>query len=249
MGEETGISWCDATWNPIIGCAKISPGCKNCYADAMSTRYGWDVWGVDKPRTITKHPWRNVLTWNRKAKEDGIRRKCFTGSLFDFFEDHETVNAKRPEIWNVIRDCDWLDFQVLTKRSTRIEIGLPPDWGPIGYPNVWLGVSVENMDYAERVDDLRDIPAAVRFISYEPALGPIDDIDLSRIDWLICGGESGPNFRPMRTEWATAIRDRCKAESVAFWFKQSAALKSGSGTELDGEKIQQFPVPRVPVAA
>jgi protein gp37 len=141
----------------------------------------------------------------------------------------------------VIRRCPNLIFQILTKRPERIADGLPNDWDA-GFPNVWLGVSVERNDYVWRADVLRTIPAAVRFVSAEPLLEPVPDLTLTGIDWLIVGGESGPGFRPMDHEWARQLRDRALAEGVAFFFKQSAAPRTEMGTELDGREWRQMPV-------
>jgi protein gp37 len=247
MGDLTGISWTDATWNPWMGCTKISPGCQHCYAETLTTnRMGLKVWGPRGTRQVTSADnWRKPIRWNREAEQSGKRRKVFCASLCDVFEDHPIANEHRPRIWELIRATPWLDWQLLTKRADRIAANLPPDWGPAGWANTWLGTSIENNDYVCRADHLRTIPATVRFISYEPALGPIDKLDLTGLDWVIAGGESGPGFRPMDLAWGRDIRARCKAAGVAFWFKQSAGIRSGMGDTIDGEKIQNFPTPRL----
>jgi protein gp37 len=144
-----------------------------------------------------------------------------------------------------IRSTPWLDWQLLTKRHERIAQSLPDDWGQ-GWHNVWLGVSIENNDYVERADYLNCIPAVVRFVSYEPALGPLDKLDLSGIDWVIYGGESGPNRRPEDKQWARDMRDRCWQHSprIAFFHKQSSAIRTEMGIELDGVIVREFPIPR-----
>lgn len=252
MADETLIAWTDHTFNPWMGCLKISPGCKNCYAATMTkNRMGLDLWGPPETTTRqrTKGPWQHVKKWNNEALSGvpGLRgagpHLVFTGSLMDWAEDHPILDAVRSDMWNLIRQCQSLHFQLLTKRTDRIEKLLPEDWGD-GYPNVWLGTSVENMDYAWRADILRRIPATVRFISYEPALGSLKGLDLIGIDWVIYGGESGAGYRPEDKQWARDMRDACAAERVAFFHKQSAAYRTEMGIELDGEIIRQFPTPR-----
>ena len=251
MGSETQISWTDHTFNPWMGCSKVSSGCANCYAATFTkNRKGLRLWGPNAPRQITKTTWDNVRNWQRKAEagEEGIlgsgQHLVFTGSLCDWAEDRPELTEPRDRMWEVIRSSPNLTFQLLTKRPQNIRGLLPPDWGDEGYANVWLGTTIENMEVAERADYLRAIPAVVRFVSYEPALGPLNKLDLTGIDWLICGGESGSGFRPMSMRWARDMRSLCALAGVAFFFKQSAAFKPGTGTELDGEIIREFPVPR-----
>jgi len=226
-----------------MGCEKVSEGCRNCYALTLTkNRMGLDLWGAS-PRQVTKSPWKNVAAWNRKAIADGVISRVFCASLCDVFEDHPTANATRPLVWDVIKQSEHLHFQVLTKRPERIADNLPDDWGD-GYPNVWLGTSIEDMRVAHRADYLREIPAAVRFISYEPALGSLNDLDISGIDWVIYGGESGPGHRSEDKQWARDMRDKCAATGAAFFHKQSAGHRTELGIELDGELIRQFPCPR-----
>ncbi len=168
-------------------------------------------------------------------------------SLGDVFEDHPQANEYRPKVFDVIKLCPWIDFQVLTKRPERILANLPKDWNS-GWKNVWLGTSVEDMRVAKRVDELRKVPATVRFISYEPALGPLDDLDISGIDWIIYGGESGPGYRAHDLAWPRAMEQKCLEQDVAFWFKQSSGIRTEMGTELDGRTIHEWPVQRLPVA-
>lgn len=173
----------------------------------------------------------------------------FCGSLFDWAEDHPTVDETRPRLWDLIRRTPMLHWQMLTKRPERIPRLLPPDWGQDGYANVWLGTSIEDMRVAKRADFLREIPAVVRFISYEPALGPLDDLNLRGIDWVIVGGESGPGYRIMDHGWARAMRTKCETEGVTFFFKQSSAIRTEMGIQLDGEIVRKFPTPRVVAVA
>lgn len=251
MAEKTIIAWTDHTFNIAWGCTKISPGCKNCYADTLSSRYGHDVWGPRNPRRVfsAKH-WAEPLKWDREShsrtpgcRGAGLNHLVFSSSMCDIFEDHETIIAELPKLWPLIRSTPWLDWQLLTKRADRIASSLPADWGD-GYANVWLGVSVENNEYVERADHLRAIPASVRFISYEPAIGPLPDLNLAGIDWIIYGGESGAGFRQHDLDWPRAMHSRCEAEDVAFFYKQSAAYRTEMGTTLDGKTIRKFPLPR-----
>lgn len=241
MGRVTNIAWTRHTWNPWMGCSKVSPGCKNCYMFRDMRRYGgqFDPTRVVRGKTTFNKPDQ----WQRNPDDHGM---VFTCSWSDWF--HEGADKWRDEAWQVIKRCPDLIFQVLTKRSGRILDHLPNDWQN-GYHNVWLGVSVENEDYIWRADDLRDVPAVVRFVSYEPALGPLDKLDLTNIDWVIYGGESGPQHRPEGSQddpkcWARAMRDKCQRSKVAFFHKQSAALKPEQGIKLDGELVQEFPTPR-----
>jgi protein gp37 len=249
MSEKTIIAWTDHTFNIAWGCVKVSPGCKNCYADTLSRRYGHDIWGPNKSRRVfgEKH-WRDPLKWNTEpatgVRGPGLRQLVFSSSMCDWAEDHPQIAAEREKLWPLIRATPNLEWQLLTKRADRIAGLLPPDWGN-GYPNVWLGVSVENIDWAWRADCLKEIPAAVRFISYEPALGPLDDLDLRGLDWIIYGGESGAKYREHNLDWPRAMRKKCAEAGAAFFYKQSAAFLTERGTQLDGETVRHFPIPRV----
>lgn len=187
--ENTSISWTDNTFNVVLGCTKISEGCKFCYALLVAKRMGLDVWGPEKPRKVlSKDYWERPYKWNRRAKSSGRRERVFCSSMADVFEDHPTVDQERERLWPVIKATPFLDLLILTKRPDRIQANLPADWGE-GYPNVWLGVSIENENWVSRADHLRIIPAVVRFVSYEPALGLLDRLNLKGLDWLIYGGE------------------------------------------------------------
>jgi protein gp37 len=247
MSQETIIAWTDHTFNPWMGCEKVSAGCKHCYAELLTkNRMGLHLWGnpASTTRQVTKAPWQNVLQWNAVAEREGIRRKVFCASLCDVFEDHEVANSTRPRLWHLIRKCTALDWQLLTKRPERIASNLPNDWGPDGWPHVWLGTSVEDMRVASRVDHLRHIPAVVRFISYEPAIGPLDDLDIAGIDWIIYGGESGPGHRAEDKNWARVMHAKCSENGTAFFHKQSAGWRTELGIELDGKIVREYPVPR-----
>jgi protein gp37 len=254
MADQTAIAWTDHTFNPWMGCAKVSEGCRNCYALTLTkNRMGLEVFG-NNPRKVTKKPWKDVRSWNGSAPENaGVLGPdqpdlVFCASLCDVFEDHPTANETRPLVWDLIRELQNLHFQILTKRPERILDNLPSDWGS-GWHNVWIGTSIEDMRVARRADILREVPAVVRFISYEPALGPLDDLNLEGIDWLIYGGESGPGYRPEGTAedpkvWARTIGQRCEEFGVAYFHKQSAAHRTEMGIELDGQIVRKFPVPR-----
>ena len=241
MAGKTIIAWTDRTFNIAWGCVKVSPGCKNCYAETLSSRYGHDVWGPNSPRrTFGSKHWAEPLAWNAQAQVEGRRHRVFCSSMCDVFEDHPTITEQRARLWPLIKGTPNLDWQLLTKRPERILGNLPDDWGT-GWENVWLGTSIENNDYVQRADILRTIPATIRFISYEPALGPIDKLNLEDIHWLICGGESGPGFRPMDLSWARAARAKCAIAGTAFFFKQSSAIRTEMGVELDGEIVRNYP--------
>jgi len=251
MADNTIIAWTDHTFNPWMGCTKVSAGCAHCYAETMSTNLmGKGIWGPNAPREITKGPWKNVKSWEKAAATgtpgllNNGRHLVFTGSMMDHAEDRPDLVEPRARMWQTIRECPHLWFQLLTKRPENIVRFLPEDWGQ-GYDNVWLGTSIEDMRVAERADHLRGIPAPVRFISYEPALGPLNDLDLAGIDWVICGGESGSGYREMDLQWARDMREKCEDAGIAFFFKQSAAKKTETGIELDGEIVRNFPNPRL----
>ena len=242
MAEKTIIAWTDHTFNIAWGCTKISPGCEHCYAEAGSNRWGFDVWGAGKARrTFGPQHWTEPAKWNLQAEAEGRRHRVFCSSMTDWCLDDPIIATERVKMWNLIRETRWLDWQLLTKRADRIRACLPSDWGN-GYPNVWLGVSVENRKHGlPRINHLRAIPATVHFLSIEPLLEDLGDVDLTGIEWAIVGGESGASYRLMDHAWARAIRDQCAARNVAFFFKQSSAIRTEMGTTLDGETIRQFP--------
>lgn len=244
MAEKTIIAWTDHTWNLAWGCEKISPGCMNCYADNLSRRYGHDVWGKNKPRrTFGPKHWDEPVKWDRSARTEGRRKRVFCSSMTDYLLEDPTIDRERERLWDLIRRTPYLDWQLLTKRSSRIASCLPDDWSD-GYPNVWLGVSVEDRKHGlPRIDDLREIPASVRFLSAEPLLEDLGVIDLTGIDWVIVGGESGARYRLMDHAWARSIRDQCAESGTAFFFKQSSAYRTEMGITLDGKIVREFPEP------
>jgi protein gp37 len=241
MADRTAIAWTDHTFNAWMGCFKVSQGCTHCYAETLTTkRMQIDVFGHDtsKRRRTGKQVWRNPHKWNREAVLEQCPHRVFLGSLMDIFEDSPQTNEWRKDVWPLIRECTWLDFQLLTKRPENIERMLPDDWP---YLNVWLGTSIERNEVAERSQILTAVPAIVHFISYEPAIGPGDEISLDGIDWMIVGGESGPGFRPMKIRWALDMWERCKQEHIAFFFKQSAAPRTEMGIEALGRIVREYP--------
>jgi protein gp37 len=198
-----------------------------------------EKYGRDPNVVVRTKTWRDPIKWQREAEAAGRFDRVFTCSWSDWF--HEDADEWRAEAWAIVKRCRNLHFQILTKRHERIVDHLPADWP---YPNVWLGVSIENDRHVHRADALRRIPAAVRFISAEPLLGPLPSLNLEGIDWLIIGGESGPGFRPMDHAWARDLKARCDAAGVAVFFKQSAAHMTERGIELDGEIVRFYPTPR-----
>ena len=221
MARETGITWCDSTMNFWTGCTKVSPGCKNCYAENWAKASGRPhLWKGARERT---KDWRGPPKWNREAFEAGIRQKVFTNSLSDFF-DNQADATWRASAWHMIKSTPSLDWLILTKRPQNIADMLPPDWTLEGYPNVWLGVTAENQEeFNRRVPLLIGIPAVVHFISAEPLLGPIDMREwIHFIQWVIVGGESGTRNlrRDMDLAWAYDIKDQCARAGVPFFGKQ-----------------------------
>jgi protein gp37 len=212
MGGKSAIEWTDATWNPVTGCTKISPGCKHCYAERLATRLQW----LGNPRyqrgfDVTLHP--DQLTLPLRWRQP---RRIFVNSMSDLF--HESVSEEFiQKVFEIMVQAPWHIFQILTKRAQRLADLAPQFPWP---PNVWQGVSVENAHYTWRIDHLRNVPAIVRFLSIEPLLGPIKTLPLDGIHWVIVGGESGPRYRPMNPVWVRRIRDQCVAADVPFFFKQ-----------------------------
>ena len=243
MGDHTAIEWTEATWNPTTGCDKTSPGCDNCYALTLSKRlkamkqpkYQND----GDPRTsgpgfgITVHPdtLRVPRSWTSP-------RVIFVNSMSDLFH-HDVPESYIQQVFDTIADTPQHQYQVLTKRSKRLaEMGMRLTWPP----NLWMGVSIENAKYRFRIDHLRRVPAAVRFVSAEPLLGPLDRLDLDGIHWLIAGGESGPRARPIEVQWVVTLRDQCRAAGVPFFFKQwGGRTPKAGGRELLGETHDAMP--------
>ncbi len=247
MGKETEIAWTDHTFNPWWGCQRVSPGCERCYAETFAKRTGHNVWGpsAEYRRFGDKH-WNEPLKWNRDAGSEGVRRRVFCASMADVFDLRGPVED-RARLWKLIIETPHLDWLLLTKRPQNIAELAPAPWVTKGFPpNVWLGTTVEDQKRAEeRIPVLLDIPAAVRFLSCEPLLGPINvgsylgnggDVWPSHLDWVICGGESGPGARPFALEWAERLLNQCAAAGVPFFVKQLGAFTvSEQRTTLEGE--------------
>jgi protein gp37 len=207
---------------------------------------GINVFGpkLDQRKRTSVQVWNRPKRWNREAEALRIPARVFCASLADVFEDAPGPNLWRHSVWELIRQTRWLDWQLLTKRPENIERMLPDDWEDNiwgFYPNVWLGTSIERNEVAERSTILTDIPAWVHFISYEPAIGPGDEIPLEGIEWMIVGGESGPKFRPMDLTWARDMQNRCRDESVAYFFKQNSARRTEMGINALGAIYRDYP--------
>jgi protein gp37 len=237
MAQNSTIEWTDATWNPVTGCTKISPGCKFCYAERMALRL--QAMGQERYRDgfqvrLQEDALEVPLRWKRP-------RMIFVNSMSDLFYKLVPVDYIMS-VFDVMRRASQHTFQVLTKRADRVaELAKLLPWPT----NVWMGTSVETADYYERIHEIRKIPSAVRFLSLEPLLGPLDRLPLERINWVIVGGESGPGARPMQSSWVRDIRDQCARKRVPFFFKQWGGVrKSATGRKLDGRTWDQLPTDR-----
>jgi protein gp37 len=234
MGLRSSIEWTESTWNPVTGCTKVSPGCKNCYAERMAVRLramGQPNYADGFRLTLHEHVLEMPIRWKKP-------QVIFVNSMSDLF--HQRVPVGFIErVFAVMAEAHWHTFQVLTKRSKRLaDMSDLLPWRE----NIWMGVSVETESYQERIDDLRRTGAAVKFLSLEPLLGPLRALDLDGIDWVIVGGESGPRARPMDPAWVREIRDQCTETGVPFFFKQWGGVqKSKNGRELDGRTWDEMP--------
>lgn len=234
MADRSHIEWTQATWNPVTGCSKVSPGCKHCYAERLARRL--QAMGSARYRNgfqITLH--RDLVALPKQWREP---RLIFVNSMSDMF--HEQVPLNFIEcVFATMRDCPQHTFQILTKRSVRLRhLAAQLDWPP----NVWMGVSVENARFLHRIDDLLMAPAAVRFMSCEPLLGPLETLPLDGIQWVIVGGESGPGARPMRIEWIRSIYRQCRKARVPFFFKQWGGVRKDlTGRKLNGRTYDEMP--------
>lgn len=243
MASSTAIEWTEVTWNPTTGCDRISAGCDNCYAMTLAKRLkamGQPKYQNDgDPRTsgpgfdVTLHPSALSLPYTWRGN-----RTVFVNSMSDLFHARVPVSFVRS-VFQVIGNTPQHTYQVLTKRSTRLrKIAAGLDWPP----NLWIGVSVENAAAVSRIDDLRQVPAAVRFLSCEPLIGPLGGLDLSGIGWVIAGGESGADHRPLDPAWVAEIRDTCVTAEVPFFFKQwGGRTPKAGGRELEGRIWDEMP--------
>lgn len=234
MAEKSTIEWTDATWNPVTGCTEVSPGCDHCYARVFAERF----------RGVPGHPYEqgfDLRLWPERLDlplQWKKPRRIFVNSMSDLFHQ-EVPDEYIFRVFDVMRRAEQHVFQILTKRSARLaklasQLPLPP--------HIWIGVSVETLRYQWRVDHLRQVPAHVRFISAEPLLGSLNDLDLTDIHWLIAGGESGPGHRPCSPDWVRELRDHCQEKEVAFFFKQWGGHRpKAQGRELDGRFWDEYP--------
>lgn len=235
MANNSKIEWTEATWNPVTGCSKISDGCLNCYAERMSRRLM--LMGQNNYKNgfnITLHP--QSLDLPLKWKKS---KTIFVNSMSDLF--HENIpNSFIYDVFEIMNNATWHNFQILTKRAKRLfKLSKFLNWAP----NIWIGVTVENNKYIERIDYLRNVPSSIRFLSLEPLLSPIHNLTLKNIDWVIVGGESGPNSRPIKHEWVEYILKQCRNNNVPFFFKQWGGInKKKSGRLLNGNLYNELPI-------
>ncbi len=234
MAINSSIEWTESTWNPVTGCTKVSPGCKHCYAERMALRL--------QAMKQTNYMDGFKLALHSQALDLPLGWKkpqtIFVNSMSDLFHEDVPLLFIR-EVFDVMRRASWHHFQILTKRSAHLlELNSELEWPE----NVWMGVSVENADYTYRIQHLRSTGASVKFLSLEPLLGPLPNLDLSGMDWVIVGGESGPMARPIDKLWVTDIRDQCQRAAVSFFFKQWGGIqKKKAGRLLDGRTWDEFP--------
>jgi protein gp37 len=250
VSDKSAIEWTDATWNPVTGCSKVSPGCAHCYAERLTARFSktalpWTPTNAEANVALHPERLRAPLSWRQP-------RMVFVNSMSDLFHElvpHEFIDR----VFQTMREAERHTFQILTKRPELMRRwfeGPGAEWGTDPLRNVWLGTSIENDRWVERAEELRRTPAAIRFISAEPLLGPLPSLNLLGIDWLIVGGESGPVHRPIDPDWVRDLRRRSSEADVAFFFKQWGGRTSKSGgRELDGRTYDAFPAsPRSSVA-
>lgn len=239
MANKSRIEWTESTWNPVTGCSKISSGCKNCYAERMANRL--QRIGVERYKDAFK------LTLQRDVLEVPLSWKTpkviFVNSMSDLFHEDVPLNFIQ-NTFEVMRKAHWHTFQILTKRSERLQELAPLiDWPD----NVWMGVSVESQKYVRRIDHLKAVPSSVRFLSIEPLIGRIDKMNLKTIDWVIVGGESGPKARKLEQEWIINIKNICEKYDVPFFFKQWGGVnKKKAGRMLQGQTWDNMPIPKNP---
>ncbi len=241
LSDKSAIEWTEATWNPVTGCHQVSPGCAHCYAKTFAERW----------RGVPGHPYEqgfDLKQWPERLEQPLKWRRprvIFVNSMSDLF--HESIPDEFiADVFDIMVKADWHVFQVLTKRHERlVDLAADLPWPP----NVWMGVSIENRRFVHRADYLRQVPSTVRFVSAEPLLGPLEGLDLSEIHWLIAGGESGHKHRPMRPEWARALRDQCEATDTAFFFKQwGGRTPKAGGRLLDERTWNEMPEVATPLA-
>lgn len=246
MSSTTEIEWTDATWNPVTGCTKLTRGCDLCYAERFSERFrGTPNHPFENGFDLTLRPERvrQPLTWRAP-------KRIFVNSMSDLF--HKDVpRAFVDSVFDTMEQASWHTYQVLTKRSSLLTRYLRHRYGDgFAPPHIWLGVSIEDSKNLVRLKHLRAAQASMKFISFEPLLGPVGQVDLSGIDWVIVGGESGPGARPIEEAWVIEIRDQCRKQKAAFFFKQWGGVRPKSGGRLlRGREWSQYPKPKRPIDA
>lgn len=227
----TNIQWTDKSWNPVTGCDKISPGCTHCYAKEVTKRFGFKAFPNGFDLTLYPDRLSQPFKWRKGSR-------IFVNSMSDLFHDEVPLEFIK-QVFDVMGQTPRHTYQILTKRHERlVELAPYLAW----YPNIWMGVSVELQPYSHRIDGLRQVPAAIRFLSCEPLLGPLD-LNLDGIHWVIAGGESGHGYRPCKSEWIGSIRDQCLSQNVPFFFKQWGGITpKAKGNILDGKIWAEFPL-------
>jgi protein gp37 len=239
MADKTAIEWTNATWNPVTGCTKVSPGCDNCYAERFSERF----------RGVPNHPFEHGFDLKLRPErlEQPLKwrksKMIFVNSMSDLF--HKDIPKSHiDQVFDTMERADWHVFQVLTKRSSLMKKYVNDRYGPDGEApaHIWLGASVEDKRRKSRVKHIQDMRAAVRFLSLEPLIEGLGPLNLAGIHWVIVGGESGPGHRPIEEDWVLSIRDQCQAQSVAFFFKQWGGLRPKTGGRLlNNLEYSEFP--------
>lgn len=247
MAGSSDIEWTEATWNPLAGCTMLSAGCTNCYAMRMAARL--QAMKIAKyagttRKTGNRHVWTGRVNVDPNAVLAPLSwakpQRIFVNSMSDLFQEAVNIDAIRS-IWQTMQRANWHQYQILTKRPARMAKMIEEAELPL-LKNAWLGTSVESAAVAHRIKELLSVPAAVRFISFEPLIGSVGEIDLSGIDWAIVGGESGPGARPMKSDWVREIQEACLDAGVAFFFKQWGGVrKKVSGRQLDGRTYDEYP--------
>lgn len=245
MAQKSEIEWTDATWNPVTGCTKVGPGCDNCYAERFAERW----------RGVKGHPYEqgfDLRLWPLRLNQPSLWKKprmIFVNSMSDLF--HKNIPRSHVDaVFSAMEEADWHIYQVLTKRSSLMRNYVKKRYeGRQAPSHIWLGVSVENSAYRSRIEHLKHINSNARFISFEPLLGPVGEVDLEGVAWVIVGGESGPRARPMKLAWVTELRLACEQFGVAFFFKQWGGIRPKSGgRSLEDREWNEFPRQIVPEA-
>src|SRR6266852_2055075 len=246
MAGASHIEWTEATWNPIAGCTVLSPGCTNCYAQRLAARL--QAMGSPKYQRTTRksgrrHVWTGRVNIDQTALDAPLRwrrpMRIFVNSMSDLFQDPVPIQVI-ASIWSIMKEAHWHTYQILTKRPERMRDVVSEFDCPL--PNVWLGTSVENASYLDRINLLRSVPAHIRFVSFEPLLGPVAPVNLDGIHWAIVGGESGPGARSIDPQWVESIQAACRDQSVAFFFKQWGGTRKGkAGRLLHGRTWDEYP--------